>query len=224
MEIVIDESIRQMIPGCRLGFILIRGAAIKGLSAALTSDFLHLQSELAEACDLEGLPKLPRIVAVRNMYRKLCLDPARYRPASEALMRRVLQNKRLYFVNSAVDVNNYCSLKFLFPFGLYDAGKISGSVTYRVADEGSYLNIGGQEASTGGKPFLTDDEGVFGNPTSDSRRTAVTLMTVDLLSVAYPDELVSDEQLLEVLDFAGKALVRYNGGSVAKMAIAGAGR
>jgi len=214
MDIVIDESIRQIMPGCRLGCSLLEDVAVKGTPAALAQEFLQLQAAVGQAYDLDLLARVPRIIAVRNMYRKLRFDPSRYRPASEALVRRVLQRKDLYYVNSAVDVNNYCSLKFLLPCGLYDAGKLAGGVAYRLAPPGTYLSIAGHEASTDGKPFLADGQGVFGNPTADSRRTAVTLTTRSLLSVIFPDEEVTDAELDDMMRFEAEMMVRYNGGRV----------
>lgn len=219
MNIRIDDSIRQMMPGCRLGFSLIEDTLIKGTPAALTQEFLQLQEELGSAYDMDVLPRLPRIIAVRKMYKQLHFDASRYRPASEALIRRVLQHKNLYFVNSAVDVNNYCSLKFLLPCGLYDADGLADEVIYRLAAPGSYVNIAGNEVSTDGKPFLTDRQGVFGNPTADARRRAVTLSTRRLLSVIYPDEEVTDGELTEMVAFIAGMLVRYNGGRISQQQV-----
>lgn len=214
MQITIHKSISQVVPNCRLGYLIVRNVVVRGTPPALSQEFGQLQQEVAKAYNMEVLPKLPRILAVRNMYKKLDFDPMRYRPASEALVRRVLQKKDLYYVNSAVDVNNYCSIKYLLPFGLYDLDQIAGEVIYRRADEGSYVNIANNEVSTGNKPFLTDQMGVFGNPTSDSRRTAVTLTTRNLLSVVYADESVSIDELNSILDFAGNMFIIYNGGAV----------
>jgi DNA/RNA-binding domain of Phe-tRNA-synthetase-like protein len=217
----IDESIRQTCPDCRLGFLTIRGMSVVGSSPVLSQEFMKLQAEVSKIYNIESVSKLPKILSVRNMYRKLEFDPSRYRPASEALVRRVLQNKGVYFVNSAVDVNNYCSLKFLLPFGLYDAGKIEGDVSYFRADSGSYVNIGGHEVSAVGKPFLADDKGIFGNPTSDSRRTAVSLTTTDVLAVVFADAESSEQELVDILHFAGEMQVRYNGGTLEQATVVG---
>ncbi|WP_371381413.1 B3/4 domain-containing protein [Sporomusa aerivorans] len=223
MQIIIHKSISQVVPNCRLGYLLINNVVVRGTPPALSQEFGQLQQEVAKAYNMEVLPKLPRILAVRNMYKKLDFDPSRYRPASEALVRRVLQKKDLYYVNSAVDVNNYCSIKYLLPFGLYDLDQITSDVVYRRADEGNYINIANNEVSTGNKPFLTDSLGVFGNPTSDSRRTAVTLTTRNLLAVIYADESVSVNELNSILDFAGAMFVCYNGGTVAGKNVAHTG-
>lgn len=212
-SITIHESIREIIPTCRLGYIVFENAVVRGASPALTREFFALQQDVAKAYQLDILPKVPRILAVRSMYKKLAFDPSRYRPASEALVRRVLQSKGVYYVNSAVDVSNYCSIKYLLPFGLYDMGKIQGDVSYRLADGGQYVNVAGNTISTDNKPFLSDGQGVFGNPTSDSLRTTVTLASTHLLTVVYADEEVSDAELDEVLSFTADMMVRYNGGT-----------
>lgn len=214
MNFTIDESIKKVIPNCRLGYITVKNATVRGTPPALAQEFGKLQAEVANIYKLDLLTTTPRIIAVRTMYKKLDFDPSRYRPASEALVRRVLKNKSLYYVNSAVDVNNYCSIKYLVPFGLYDLDKIMSNVEYRMVTSGTYVNIASKEVSAGGKPFLTDETGVFGNPTSDARRTAVTLATTNLLSVIYADEEVTDEQLKAILDETANMLILYNGGTI----------
>jgi DNA/RNA-binding domain of Phe-tRNA-synthetase-like protein len=214
LNLTIDEAIMATCPDCQIGFLLIRDVAIVGASPGLSQEFIKLQSEVAKLYNIEELTRLPPIMAVRSMYKKLDFDPGRYRPASEALVRRVIQKKGVYYVNSAVDASNYCSLKYLIPFGLYDFDKIEGNVVYRKAQDGTYLNIGGNQVSTERKPFLTDSVGVFGNPTSDSRRTAVSLATKNLLSVVYAGSGTTRDDLQEVLNFTGDFLTRYNGGIV----------
>ena len=167
-SIRIDNSISQVVPGCRLGYIVFEQVKVRGTSPAFTQEFIKLQQEVANVYQLNILPKLPRILAVRSMYKKMAFDPSRYRPASEALVRRVLQNKGVYYVNSAVDVNNYCSIKTLLPFGLYDLDKMQGDICYKMGKEGNYQSVAGTMLTTDGKPFLVDKLGVFGNPTTDS--------------------------------------------------------
>jgi len=222
VKLTIDAEILQACPDCRIGFVEISGVGISGASPALSQEFLKLQEEVAKIYNINALEKLPHIMAVRNMYRKLDFDPSRYRPASEALVRRVLQHKGVYYVNSAVDASNYCSLKFLLPFGLYDLDKIAGDILYRRAEAGTYINMGGNPMSTEGKPFLTDAVGVFGNPTSDSRRTAVSLSTTNILSVVYAGADAGQDDLTKILQYAGEMLRRYNGGTVKEVNVVGA--
>ncbi len=49
---------------------------------------------------------LPVVAGTRAAFRALGKDPSRYRPSSEALLRRVAQGKPPFAVNSLVDANN----------------------------------------------------------------------------------------------------------------------
>lgn len=108
VKLTIDDGILASCPDCRIGCVVIRDVNIVGSSPALSQEFLKLQNEVAKIYNIEALTKLPPILAVRTMYKKLDFDPSRYRPASESLVRRVLQHKGVYYVNSAVDASNYC--------------------------------------------------------------------------------------------------------------------
>ena len=65
-----------------------------------------------------------------------------------------------------------------------------------------------------GRPVLVDAEGPFGNPTSDSLRTSITLATTRCLAVAYVPASFSPARLDEVLDRTAATLVRACGGEV----------
>jgi DNA/RNA-binding domain of Phe-tRNA-synthetase-like protein len=213
MKLIIHQRIKQVIPKCRLAYIVFEDVTVRGTPLALFQDFFRLQAEVAKIYNIDILSSIPRLAAVRSMYKKLDFDPSRYRPSSEALVRRILQKKEIYYANSAVDVNNYCSIKYLLPFGVYDFAQIQGDIIYDFAKPGSYVNIAGRSVSTDDKPFLSDQIGVFGNPTSDAGRTAVKLTTNKLLLMVYADEEVTDNEIQSMLDFTAEMMVLYNGGT-----------
>jgi DNA/RNA-binding domain of Phe-tRNA-synthetase-like protein len=125
------------------------------------------------------------------MYKRVGLDPTKTRPSNEALLRRVRKGDTIPRINSAVDVINWCSLEFQLPYGLYDASKIAGPVTMRLGQPGeSYAGIRKDDVNVAGRITLADSTGPFGNPTSDSARTMVTVASTMLLVVIYaPAEL-----------------------------------
>jgi DNA/RNA-binding domain of Phe-tRNA-synthetase-like protein len=138
----------------------------------------HRMRTIAESAD--------RTAAVRTMYKRLGLDPTKTRPSSEALLRRVRKGDGLPRVNSLVDVINWCSLETQLSFGLYDASAVVGGVMMRRGHESeSYAGIRKDEVHVGGRLVLADDLGAFGNPTSDSARTAVTEATTSALVVIF---------------------------------------
>jgi DNA/RNA-binding domain of Phe-tRNA-synthetase-like protein len=126
------------------------------------------------------------ISAVRTMYKQVGIDPTKTRPSSEALLRRVRKGDALPRINSLVDVINWCSLESQLPFGLYDLDRVEGGVTLRLGRAGEeYAGIRKDVVHVAERLVLADDQGPFGNPTSDSARTMVTPATVRALVVIF---------------------------------------
>ncbi len=151
---------------------------------------------------------------MRDLYRALGLDPTKTRPASEALLRRVLQGRPLYRVNSLVDAMNLCSLTTLVPFGVYDRGRIVAPVMLRFGSVGEgYEGIGRGRVGVEGKPVLVDRDGPFGNPTADSLRTSVGHGTTKALVVLYLPPTVDAAHVDRFLGAASAAVVRACGGA-----------
>ena len=121
---------------------------------------------------------MPDIAPARQLYRHFGIDPTRYRPSSEALLRRVLRGERLPRVNSLVDVANVVSLRLQVPIGLYDLAHVRGSLTLRLGREGeSYAGIRKEQVNVAGRICVADDAGPCGNPSADSGRTMITTAT-----------------------------------------------
>lgn len=128
----------------------------------------------------------PETAAVRALYRAMGLDPTKVRPSSEALLRRVRKGERLPRINSLVDVVNWCSLETRLPFGLYDGTAVRGGITARLGRPGeAYAGIRKDDVHVGGRLVLADEQGPFGNPTSDSARTMVTGATRRAVIVVF---------------------------------------
>ena len=152
------------------------------------------------------------VTSVRTMYKRVGLDPTKTRPSSEALLRRVRKGDTLPRINSMVDVCNWCSLEFQLPYGLYDAAKIDGDVVLRLGTEGeSYAGIRKDDVHVNGRMTLADRLGPFGNPTSDSARTMVTIGTTRALLVVFAPRDVDERRLTRVLDATSARMTEFTG-------------
>jgi len=156
---------------------------------------------------------------VRTMYRRVGIDPTKTRPSSEALLRRVRRGDSLPRINSLVDICNWCSLVFQLPYGLYDFDRISGEVELRLGRAGEeYAGIRKDVVHLAGRLALVDARGPFGNPTSDSARTMVTLQTRRALFAVFTPASLKD-RLPGVLDRTSERVVTFNGGRETMRAI-----
>jgi DNA/RNA-binding domain of Phe-tRNA-synthetase-like protein len=175
IKITIADAVRTAAPELALG-VVSAGVEVRaedpGLRAELNEAARQAEIELAG----KDLAQVPEIQALRRLYRGLGKDPARYRGASEALLRRIVQGKGLYFVNTVVDINNLVSIETRHALGAYDLDQVHGDVVFRAGAAGeSYEAIGRGSLNLEGLPVFSDSLGPFGSPTSDSERTKIRL-------------------------------------------------
>jgi DNA/RNA-binding domain of Phe-tRNA-synthetase-like protein len=123
----------------------------------------------------------------RVLYRSVGMDPTRYRPSPEALLRRLLKGEPFPRIHPAVDLANLWAVLSGLPVGLYDADKLEpGPIEARLGRAGeSYEGINKPEVHLDGRLALADARGPFGNPSSDSLRTSVGPGSSHLLFVMF---------------------------------------
>lgn len=199
--ISVSEIIKEKIRGLKFGLLLAENVRITAKDPRFEEEFKKLEEYLKQKFK-EKRPAEDEVIGhVRRMYRRIGWEPTRYRPSSEALLRRIIQGKGLYRINNLVDYGNIVSAKFHLPMGLYDVARIRGQANFDVGKpEESYQGISKEEIHAEGKLILRDDEGIFGNPTADSLRTSITSQTSKALAVFFCPPEVSKEYLLSVLE------------------------
>jgi DNA/RNA-binding domain of Phe-tRNA-synthetase-like protein len=153
------------------------------------------------AWTLEDLPDRPAVAAMRRLFRAAGCDPTRYRPSSEALLRRVLKGESLPAIHPLVDLNNCLSVALALPCCIVAEGSFSPPVTLRAGLPGeSYESLRGP-FNLEGKPLLADSQGPFGTPITDSQRVKVTDGTCRAWLVAYlPAGVVTPEAVRQELE------------------------
>lgn len=192
---------------------IVRPGVLWWLDAMVTERSSALDALLADAeVTLRSRPPADT-AAVRAMYRRVGLDPTKTRPSSEALLRRVLKGGALPRINTLVDVINWCSVEFQLPYGLYDRAHLRGQVTLRLGRDGEeYAGIRKDTVHVAGRITVADDEGPFGNPTSDSARTMVTTATRDALVIVYAPATWAEAEIQHALAVTAERMSRTCGG------------
>lgn len=210
-----DLSIDTHLSGrVRLGALILDGVTVKGSDPALAAEVEGYEQELRARYSGVKSGDVPATADARALYKALGIDPTKSRPSNEALLRRVLKSESLYVVNTLVDALNLVSLKVQLPFGLYDAARIEPPVLLRKGMPGEgYEGIRKGLVNVEGRPVLVDARGPFGNPTSDSSRTCITLETRSALVVLYSPAGASSARLDEILTLTQTTLTRHCGGS-----------
>ena len=161
-----------------------------------------------------SIKEMAAIEATRRVYRACGKDPSRYRPAAEALIRRVVQGKELYQIDTLVDLINLASMKYGYSIGGFDADKFVGdTLALGVGESGEpYEGIGRGMLNIEGMPVYRDQKGGVGTPTSDNERTKIDITTTHVLVLINGYD-GNTETVSANADFVKSLLERYAGAS-----------
>lgn len=111
-----------------------------------------------------------------------------------------------------VDVNNLVSLETRRRVGSYDLTRVTQPVLFRIGQPGEpYKCIGKDLLNIDGLPVFADAIGPFGSPTSDSKRSMITLDTTSVMMVIV--SFTGPRHLDSHLERAARLLSAYAGAS-----------
>jgi DNA/RNA-binding domain of Phe-tRNA-synthetase-like protein len=176
---------------------VLRGWVLAWGRLSLTDDAREAAGEARQAYATSAVERgfsaeEPVIAAVRRLFREAGTDPTRYRPSSEALLRRLLKGEPLPAIHPLVDLNNCLSVGLRVPSCVMEQRSFEPPVVLRRGEPGERMDSLRGDFDLAGKPVLADALGPFGTPITDSHRVAVNAETRAGWLVAYlPEEVAA---------------------------------
>ena len=182
MKIIVSKEIESVCPNF-VGACVEAKVENSEYCQELWDEIEVLGEKYKETLTTETLKDISGIAATRKVYRACGKDPSRYRPASEALIRRMLQGKKLYQRDTLVDLVNLASIAYGYSIGGFDADKFEGeTLTLGIGKANEpYEGIGRGTINIEGLPVYRDLKGGVGTPTSDNERTKMGIQTTHLI-------------------------------------------
>ncbi len=210
-------EIKIELPGVKLGVVEADDVRVALVEPGLAKLMDEICGRKQREFTVESLAEAEPVRAVRTMFREWGMDPSKYRPSSEALLRRVVQGKSLYRVSNVVDIGNLGSIETGWPYGCYDRSKINVPVSFRHGVTGErYEGIGKQTWHLEGRPVLADSQGPFGSPISDSTRSMITESAKQIMIVIYTPARASGAFLNKAMTQLKDRLTQYAGASATR--------
>ncbi len=203
-----SKEIRDRFPGLNVLTTRIKDVNVKKKSEELEEFKDEVISKVREKRDLEELKDIPVFRKYRDFFWEIDIDPTKTRPASEALVRRVLQGKTLPAINTLVDAYNLASLSSEIPLAAFDKKTLEGKLTMRFAEKGEKFHGIGMDKPKeleGGEIVISDSEKLIAiYPYRDSEETKITTNTKDVLLM-----VCGVPEVGEKLDEARKIMINY---------------
>lgn len=187
MKIKIESQVFERYPDAKVGFLLAKVKVTK-TDPMVEERLENLEGKLtAQGINATTFVTHPKIAIWREMFQKdFHVKPKTYRSSLESLLKRLLTGKKLWQINTIVDLYNCISVETLFPMGGYDMQKIDGDIVVRYAKEHEeFIPLGSSEkvACSSKHIVYADDQDVLcwlWNH-KDAKKTAITEETEEVI-------------------------------------------
>jgi DNA/RNA-binding domain of Phe-tRNA-synthetase-like protein len=221
MHLRVSEEMAQRFPDLRISFVTIQGMDNVGESEGLVAELRAAEADFRNRVpDEEKLGEDARIRAWREAYQAFKVNPKKFKPSAEALLRRVVKGSPVPWISKAVNAYLLAELFYLLPVGGYDVKGVQGDVVLRLSPGNEpFKAIGAteEEKTDAGEVVYADDAKVLTRRWNfrDCDQAKVEAASRDIaLFVEAPSALVKTEDLVGLTELIGKKIQQYCGGTI----------
>jgi DNA/RNA-binding domain of Phe-tRNA-synthetase-like protein len=200
LDLDIDSVLKSKFPSLRTLVIKIMDVKVEKKKQELEDFKLEVIGRTKNKWDINQLREHKVFRAYRDFFWRIGVDPTKTRPASEALIRRVLRDRPLPNINTLVDAYNLASIDTTIPLAAFDDDGLKGELRMREAHEGeAFLGIGMKKPHilNGGEAVVEDNEklvAIYPYRDADSCKITTSTSKVQLLVCGVPN---IDKHILE---------------------------
>ncbi|MFQ5820747.1 MAG: B3/4 domain-containing protein [Candidatus Heimdallarchaeota archaeon] len=216
MWIKVDPDLHKDFPNLRALLCSVNSVKVGKESKELLAFKEQVVTEVQKAYDLDALRDLPIFRVYRDFFWRVGIDPTKIRPASEALVRRILSGKPIPRINTLVDAYNLASIKTEIAIAAFDRDKLEGELLLRYARTGElFYGIGWpEERKLRGGEIVTSDARklVAIYPYRDADDSKITLQTKYVLLLICGVPGIEDQKLKEAAQVTIEYIKRFCGG------------
>ncbi|MEK9153270.1 MAG: phenylalanine--tRNA ligase beta subunit-related protein [Patescibacteria group bacterium] len=208
MKLKITEQIHEKYPDLAIGVVIAHNVANRKSDEVLEQFKKEAESKLRNSeWTTERLPENPCISSWREIYRSFGINPKKYSPTAEALIKRVLKGNSLPQISVIVDTYLAVELAYFLPIGGYDLDTINGDIVLRFS-QGSELfaPIGGGSKETSSDDVVYGDDNQVLTIHWNFLDCDATKITLDTKSFILCMEMADSKIPLEKLEKATLAL------------------
>src|SRR3989339_1257094 len=143
MKFKIEESVFEKFPTLTVAVVIIKDFNNSKNREESIKILRNEEKNLRSKYKIETLLKNKHITTYCDTFKNFGVDPDKFLPAHLALSKRVVEGFDLPDINSAVNIYNALSIKYLTPFGGEDLATLYGDFVLKFAEGGEqWIPIG----------------------------------------------------------------------------------
>ena len=212
-----SRELLDTFPGIAVAEGVVRAVDNTGSHPGLERLKQSVIREVQSRYTLEEVRNDPVFRVYRDFFWKVGVDPTKTRPASEALVRRILAGRSLPAISTAVDAYNLASASSGIPIAAFDEDLLEGALSLRFAEIGEeFLGIG-MDAPVilrENQVVMTDAGGIIAiYPYRDADATKVVPGTRNIHIVSCGVPGIPGERIIGAYRTCARYLEEFTGGT-----------
>jgi Uncharacterized conserved protein len=212
-DVSISAELKTAIPDFKVSVICYHHIVISAIPPMISERLPLYYENIRLSLEDHPVREIPGVSEWRAVFKKVGTDPSRYRPSQEALLRKIKKDGQPHRIHSAADLNNFFSVQYGIPLGIYDLDRIEPPVRLTIgSSEDHYDGLNGRVMHMEDKIVSADGNGAFGSPIVDSKRTCVTEKTKNALQIVYLRPSMSDAEARKLTSKIGEMFTQVHGG------------
>jgi len=219
----IDKKLAKKYYNINLGVAIIKGISVKKEKELLEMLKKKVINGIKNNLSAQEIDDIPQIESYFRMYVEMGVDTRSRKSSPEALLRRIVDGKNLYNVNTCVDAYNLAVVLTQISSGAFDLAKVKLPVVLREARKGESIEIIGSEEKKlkPGEVCYFDKKGPYNMDFNyrDAERTKVTEDTRDIVINIDGVYDITKEQIADALKLNVELITQFCGGTVELMGI-----
>lgn len=219
----ISAELKKLFPGISYAYTIINDVSIKKADEDLES-FKKEVLQKRKGLELDDIQKIGPVASYREMLKKTGVKLGSRRPSPEALLRRIVQGKGLYKVNTAVDAYNMAVVETGVGLGGFNLDKVVMPITLRLSKKGEGMLLLGDDKPTltkEGEIVYSDNEKLLTLDLNyrDIDETKITKDTKDIILFADGGLGIDQEDVVNALELGAKYIQKYCGGEIGEIIV-----
>lgn len=212
-DVSISAALKHAVPDFKAAVISYHHIVISDIPPIISERLPLYYENIRLSLETHPIHEIPGVSEWRAVFKKVGTDPSRYRPSQESLLRKIKRDGQPHRIHSAADLNNFFSVQYSIPLGIYDLDVLKPPVQLKIGGpEDQYSGLNGRVMHMDDKIVSADSAGAFGSPIVDSKRTCVTKSTQNALQIIYLRPSMSDAEARKLAAKTAEMFTQVHGG------------
>ncbi len=146
MKYTVYPEVFELDDTIEFGILIARDLTISHSTEEDLLALQQIQQEMAEKVSPDEIRSLPNVAASREVMRRAGINPNKFTPSVEAMLKRIAKGNHLNSINSLVDLCNVISIRHGISLGGHDLSDIQNDLAVRYSQTGDrFLPFGQSE-------------------------------------------------------------------------------